>query len=235
MKLLILYLFFFSLSICTFAQPEDDSEKDHVRVTLADGTCIDGYVQEYWVSGKLFKRFNTSFTLSPKADGKDAVTYNADNVKCIEFVKKTSPDGKYDKLLSKVVANPSILKPKRTRKQFVYEEGGNEIGEIYWWNGIDSQNMQLGKMNITTIYGICLRGDSVIVPFMTGNVISLNAMRIRYKKTNPGLVDYVDKRILKGGKKLWDKLAYSPMIFLEICNEYFARQNNETTNKQRKK
>lgn len=69
---------------------------------------------------------------------------------------------------------------------------------MYWWNGVDSQNMQLGKMNISTIYGISLAGDSVVVPFMTGNVISLNAMRIRYKKTNPELVDYVDKRVLKG-------------------------------------
>ena len=90
---------------------------------------------------------------------------------------------------------------------------------------MDSQNMQLGKMNISTIYGVCLRGDSVIVPFMTGNVVSLNAMRIRYKKTNPGLVDYVDRRILKGGRRLWEDMAYRPMLFLEICEEYFSRRS----------
>lgn len=91
---------------------------------------------------------------------------------------------------------------------------------MYWWNGVDSQNMQLGKMNISTIYGISLAGDSVVVPFMTGNVISLNAMRIRYKKTNPELVDYVDKRVLKGGKRLWETIAAEPMLFLEICKDF---------------
>ena len=223
MKSIVAYFVLFSLCLGVSAQNTKDPEDDHVRITLTDGTQVEGYVKDYWVSGKLFKRLNTSFTMSPKPDGKDAVSYDADRVSSIEFVKKSSPDGKYDILLSKIVANPSILKPKRTRRQFVYKEGGNGIGEIYWWNGIDSQNIQLGKMNITTIYGICLRGDSVIVPFMTGNVISLNAMRIRYKKTYPGLVDYVDKRVLKGGKHLWDTLAYSPMLFLEICNEYFTK------------
>ena len=82
--------------------------------------------------------------------------------------------------------------------------------------------MQLGKINISTIYGFRMRGDEVVVPFMTGNVISLNAMRIRYKKTHPGFVDYVDKRVLKGGKRLWDAIASDPMLFVKICDNYFA-------------
>lgn len=59
---------------------------------------------------------------------------------------------------------------------------------------------------------------------MTGNVISLNAMRIRYKKTNPELVDYVDKRVLKGGKRLWDTIATEPMLFMKICEDYFEHK-----------
>lgn len=124
------------------------------------------------------------------------------------------------------MANPSLLKPKKTIRQFVYKEDENEVGKMYWWNGVDSQNMQLGKMNISTIYGISLAGDSVVVPFMTGNVISLNAMRIRYKKTNPELVDYVDKRVLKGGKRLWETIAAEPMLFLEICKDFFNKKKS---------
>lgn len=200
----------------------DDPERDHVRVTLNNGKVVEGYVQNYWVDGKLFKRMNTSFTMSPAADGKDAVSYDADDVKAIDFVQKTSPSGRYDHLESQLVANPSTFKPKATRRQFVYCEGENKVGKMYWWNGVDSQNMQLGKMNISTIYGVCLKGDDTVVPFMTGNVISLNAMRIRYKKTNPGLVDYVDRRVLKGGKRLWDTIAAEPMLFLKICEDYFS-------------
>ena len=95
---------------------------------------------------------------------------------------------------------------------------------MYWWNGLDRQATQLGRAGISTIYGVCLKGDSVVVPFMTGSVVSLNAMRIRYKKTSPGLVDYVDRRVLKGGRRLWEMLAYRPMLFLEICEEWFQMQ-----------
>lgn len=220
MNKILLALLMLAVSVGAAAQQADSAEKDHVRVTLVDGTVVDGYVQTYWVDGKLFKKMNTSFTLSAVPGGKDVTEYDADDVRSIDFVKKTSEDGKYDHLESHLVANPSLLKPKRVRRQFVYVEGDNELGKMYWWNGVDSQNMQLGKMNISTIFGVCLKGDSVIVPFMTGNVISLNAMRIRYKKTRRDFVEYVDKRVLKGGKRLWDAIAYNPMLFLEICREY---------------
>lgn len=224
MRRILAFLIVSVACLCASAQQTGDKEKDHVRVTLSDGSVVEGYVQTYWVDGKLFKRMNTSFTMSPSADGKDARQYDAGKVRSIDFVQKTSADGKYDHLESMLVANPSVFKPKATRRQFVYKEGAGKVGDIYWWNGVDSQNMQLGKMNISTIYGICLSGDSVVVPFMTGNVISLNAMRIRYKKTNPELVDYVDKRVLKGGKRLWDTIATEPMLFMKICEDYFEHK-----------
>lgn len=213
---------FATLVLCmTVSGVQDkDPEADHVRVTLTDGRIVEGYIQKYWIDGKLFKRMNTSFTMSPTADGKNAVKYDADGVKCIDFVRKVSADGRYDHLESHLVANPSTLKPKNIRRQLIYKEGSTAVGTVYWWNGVDSQNMQLGRLNVSTIYGVCLDGDSVVVPFMTGNLISLNAMRIRYKKTRPGFVDYVDRRVLKGGKDLWRTIAVEPMLFLEICGEY---------------
>ena len=220
------FLFSLMMSACVLflhAQQATDAERDHVRVTLNDGSVVDGYVQTYWTQGKLFKKMNTSFTMSPKPDGKDAVSYDAEAVKAIDFVVKTSANGRYDHLESHLVANPSTLRPRRVSRQFVYVEGGNEVGRMYWWNGVDRQAMQLGTAGISTIYGVCLKGDSVIVPFMTGNVVSLNAMRIRYKNTHPGLADYVDRRVLKGGRRLWETIAYSPMLFLDICREYLEK------------
>lgn len=218
-----LILLFSALAFSLFAgaQQDTDAEKDHVRVTLKDGTVVEGYIRTYWVSGKLFKRMNTSFTMSKEPEGKDVVSYDADKVRCIDFVTKISADGKYDHLESMLVANPSTFKPKSTRRQFVYKEGEGKVGKMYWWNGVDSQNMQLGKVNVSTIYGLCLSGDSVVVPFMTGNVISLNAMRIRYKKSHPKFVDYVDKRVLNGGKHLWTSIAAEPMLFMKICEDFF--------------
>lgn len=220
MKKTLILFFFLLTGLSLNAQSERDPENDHVRVTLSNGSVVEGYVQTYWVDGKLFKRMNTSFTMSPKPDGKDTKHFDAETVDAIDFVKPSSSDGRFDHLESHEVANPSTFSPKRTRRQFVYREGGNEFGTVFWWNGVDSQNMQLGKMNISTIYGLQLKGDSVVVPFMTGSVVSLNAMRIRYKKSYPGLVEYADKRVLKGGKKLWTVLAEEPLLFLKICSDY---------------
>lgn len=217
----ILLALFTLLPVCA---QEHNPENDHVRLTLTDGTVVEGYVQKYWSQGGMFKRMNTEFTMSPKADGKDAKSYDADKVCSIDFLTKSSDDGLFDHLVSQTVANPTTFNPKKTRRQFVYKEGEGSCGTIYWWNGVDQQNMQLGKLNVSTIYGIKLEGDSVIVPFMTGSVISLNAMRIRYKKTRPGLVDKVDRRVLKGGKKLWTAIAAEPMLFLKICEDFIDKK-----------
>ena len=74
MKSIVAYFVLFSLCLGVSAQNTKDPEDDHVRITLTDGTQVEGYVKDYWVSGKLFKRLNTSFTMSPKPDGKDAVS-----------------------------------------------------------------------------------------------------------------------------------------------------------------
>lgn len=226
MRRILLLLSAFVFCLAVNAGQDKDFEDHHVSITLMDGTVKEGYIVEYWTDGGLFKRMNTSFSMSETAGG-EAKIYDAESVKSIDFIKKLSDDGRYDHLESHVVANPSTFKPKKTQRQFIYKEGGNAVGTIYWWNGVDSQNMQLGRMNISTIYGVCLAGDSVVVPFMTGNVVSLNAMRIRYKKTRRALVDYVDKRVLKGGSKLWGALASNPMLFLELCGEYYKAKEGE--------
>ncbi|MGN1375412.1 MAG: hypothetical protein ACI4V5_02535 [Prevotella sp.] len=225
MNRMLLLVLLSAVSVVACAQQAgQDHEKDHVRLTLDNGKTVDGYIQKYWIDGKLFKRMNTSFVMSPLPDGKNTETYDAEKVRSIDFLTPSDAGSKYDHLESASVANPSTFKPKNIRRQFVYKEGDGKSGSVYWWNGVDSQNMQLGKMNISTIYGFRMRGDDVVVPFMTGNVISLNAMRIRYKKSHPGFVDYVDKLVLKGGKRLWDAIASDPMLFVKICDKYFNQE-----------
>ena len=45
-------------------------------------------------------------------------------------------------------------------------------------------------------------------------------MWFEYKRSRRDFVEYVDKRVLKGGLRLWDSIAYNPMLFLEICRDY---------------
>lgn len=210
-----------ALAACVPIVADDvDSERDHVVVTLDNGTTVEGYIRQYWFDGKMFKKSNRKFKMSSTPSGSDIKEYTADEVKSVEFVKRGEHGAYYPRLESHDVANPSTFKPGKVKRQFVYAEAQTGIGAIYWWNGYDSQRMQLGQIGVSTIYGVRFEGDDVIIPFMTGNVISLNAMRIVYKKKDPAFVDYVDRVVLKGGKRLWDAIARNPALFLDICAGY---------------
>lgn len=198
------------------------SEMSHVKVTMNDGSQRDGYVTRYWSDGGGFKVMNRKFRMMENGLERE---YTADEVKAIDFVMKNPGSTLNENVISADVANPSTFSPRKVKRQFVHIEGTTEDGTIYWWNGVDSQQMQLGSLTVSTIFGVKLAGEDIIVPFMTGNVISLNAMRIRYKKTqHKQLVEYLDKRVLKGGQKFWDSIQRDPMLFLELIREYNNKQ-----------
>ena len=194
------------------------SEFSHVKVTMNDGTVKDGFVTRYWSDGGGFKVMNRKFRMMENGKEKE---YTADEVKAIDFVMKNPESTLNENVITADVANPSTFYPNKLKRQFVHLEGTTDAGTIYWWNGVDSQKMQLGSLTVSTIFGVKLAGEDVVIPFMTGNVISLNAMRIRYKKTEyKGLVEYLDKRVLKGGQKMWDKIQRDPLMFLDLIAEY---------------
>lgn len=202
------------------------TERDHVIVTLNDGTTVEGYITTYWSEPGLFKSYNRSFKMTSTPGGADEKRYEAADVRSVVFVEK-SADGGDDDVISADVANPTTFRPHKVTRQFVHVEDSTYTGTIYWWNGIDRQQMQLGSMQVSTIYGVRLRGDDIIIPFMTGNVVSLNAMRIVYKDKDKKLVDYVDRRILKGGRQMWRRLAQQPALLLDIVREYYGTDINE--------
>ena len=198
---------------------ERDRETDHVIVTMNDGSVVEGYVTAYWSETGLFKGLNRAFKMTSTADGDDEKRYTADEVKSVRFVRQAGGDID-EGVISADVANPTTFKPHKVIRQFVHVDVSNDVGTIYWWNGIDRQQMQLGSMQVSTIYGVRLNGDSVIIPFMTGSVVSLNPMRIVYKHKDKALVDYIDRRILRGGSSLWSRMAAEPALFLYIAEEY---------------
>ena len=216
------------MSVTALAE-DRDTEMDHVIVTLADGSTVEGYITTYWSETGIFKGYNQSFKMATTPDGTGERRYTADEVQSVRFVKQTGDDSD-DGVMSADVANPTTFQPKKVVRQFVHKEDSTSVGEIFWWNGIDRQQMQLGSMQISTIYGVRLRGDDVIIPFMTGNIVSLNAMRIVYKKKDKKLVDYVDRRILKGGNKLWALMAKYPSMILDIVADYYGSGNGYENN-----
>ena len=199
------------------------SEVSHVLVTMNDGTQREGYITRYWSDGGAFRVMNRKFRMT--VNGKEQ-EFTADDVKAVDFLVKNPQSELNENVISSDVANPSTFRPRSVKRQFVHLECSSPAGEIFWWNGVDSQQMQLGSLTVSTIFGLRLKGDDVIIPFMTGNVISLNAMRIRYKKTpHAKLVEYLDRRVLKGGKKLWTSIQQSPELFLQMIEEYNPSEN----------
>ena len=197
-----------------------NSELAHVRVTMNDGSQREGYVTRYWTDGGVFRVMNRKFRMME--DGKEH-EYTADEVKAVNFILKNPESEISEDVISADVANPTSFHPRKVKRQFVHHECSSDVGDIFWWNGIDSQQMQLGSLTVSTIFGIRLKGDHIIIPFMTGNVISLNAMRIIYKKTaHADMVERLDKQVLGGGKKLWTAIQQEPVLFLNMIEEYMT-------------
>lgn len=200
------------------------SELSHVRVTMNDGSQREGYVTRYWSDGGAFRVMNRKFRMM---EGDKEREFTADEVKAVNFIMKNPQSEINEDVVTADVANPSSFRPRKVKRQFVHHECSSQGGDIFWWNGIDSQQMQLGSLTVSTIFGIRLKGDDIIIPFMTGNVISLNAMRICYKKTaHADMVEYLDKRVLRGGKKLWTSIQQEPVLFLEMIDEYLSSHPN---------
>ena len=212
------------LHIQTYRKMKKISELSHVRVTMNDGSQREGYVTRYWSDGGAFRVMNRKFRMM---EGGKEREYTADEVKAVNFVMKNPSSELNEDVVTADVANPSSFRPRKVKRQFVHFECSSPDGEIFWWNAIDSQQMQLGSLTVSTIFGIRLKGDDIIIPFMTGNVISLNAMRICYKKTpRAGMVEYLDKQVLRGGKRLWTSIQQEPSLFLKMIDEY---QNSHPT------
>ncbi len=216
-----LLLFLFLLSSVTVMTAQSDNDRDHVVVTLNDGTEVEGFVTRYWTENGLFGSVNRDFKMRP-VNSEEEKHYTADEVRKIRFVYSIYGENKED-VVSALVAHPTTFKPHRQLRQFVHLEDATSRGTIYWWNGIDSQRMQLGTATLTTIYGVRLDDDEVVIPFMTGSVVTLNVLRTIYKKKDRKLVDYLDQRILSGGKRLWDKMAQHPGMLLQFIDDYYSK------------
>ena len=59
----------------------------------------------------------------------------------------------------------------------------------------------------------------------SGNVINLNNPFTGASASVT--VDYVDGKIMKGGKRMWNMIATAPMLFLQLCEEFFATKRTD--------
>ena len=218
MRIRLSFLLLF-VSVCVMMAQTND-ERDHVVVTLNDGKEIEGYITRYWTENGLLGSVNRSFKMVP-LESKEEVHYTAEEVQKVHFLQSVYGNNKED-VVSAQVAHPTTFNPRRQARQFVHFEDATDRGTLYWWNGIDSQRMQLGTATLTTIYGVRLKGDEVIIPFMTGSVVTLNVLRAFYKKRDKKMVDYLDQKILSGGKRLWENMAQHPGILLQFIDEYYS-------------
>ena len=215
-----LFLCLFLSSFISVMMAQDNNERDHVVVTLHDGMEVEGFVTRYWTENGLLGSVNRDFKMRPLNTSEER-HYTAEQVEKIRFVHAIYGDNK-ENVITALVAHPTTFRPHRQVRQFVHIEDATSRGTIYWWNGIDSQRMQLGTATLTTIYGVRLADDEVIIPFMTGSVVTLNVFRNVYKKKDKQLVDYLDQRILSGGKRLWDTMAQHPGMLLQTIDDYYS-------------
>ncbi len=100
MKQLLLYVAFLLASVGTISQATakepEDSESDHVIVTLKSGEKVDCYIHRGWhAESSMFKKENFSFKVTKTPDDQEPIQYTADDVVSIDYVEATEnhPDG----------------------------------------------------------------------------------------------------------------------------------------------
>lgn len=204
-----------------------DQEFRHVVVTLTTGETVDGYVHRDWNTSVLsMKRANYSFKLVPVPDSKDAVKYTAEEVDNIVFTEPTEGNPEGARWESRGLYNPIIGNPDRATPTIMRVEKAGDNSTLYRWQAPDSDRMANGNtlLYISQYCGIRLGNDGPVYMFMKDGRPDMGYIKIRFRKSDPGLCDYILTYFTKGkeGKIHRKELTDDPTLMMRVYDEYLA-------------
>ncbi len=204
-----------------------DQEFRHVIVTLASGEKVDGYVHRDWNTSVFsVKKANYSFKLVPTPDSKEAVKYTAEQVDNIVFVEPTEGNPEGARWESRGLYNPIIGNMDRSTPTIMCVEKAGDNSTVYWWQAPDSDRMADGStlLYISSYYGIRLDNDGPVYMFMKDGRPDMGYIKIRFKKSDPELGDYLLTYFTKGkeGKAHRKELAEDPTMIMRVYDEYIG-------------
>ena len=162
---------------------------------------MDGYVHRDWNTSVFsVKRRITRSSWCLRPTAREAVKYTAEQVDNIVFVEPTEGNPEGARWESRGPYNPIIGNMDRSTPTIMCVEKAGDNSTVYWWQAPDSDRMADGStlLYISSYYGIRLDNDGPVYMFMKDGRPDMGYIKIRFKKSDPELGDYLLTYFTKG-------------------------------------
>lgn len=215
------------LTAGAIAAKDENPESNHVKVTLTDGTEIDGYLRNDLKTGlkNFFSKTGTIrqyINVGPERKGGETTRYSAKDVKEYRFLEATEawPDGAV--FVSEYISTPGPFKPLSCKRGFAQELNRTDCGQILRWTVIVQDGGRNSRIRYVPAVGVKLKGAKCAFPLFIDGGHS-NAILLHYlKKQNPELKKTIEQYFNKGkdAKAHRKELAENPSIMLDLYAEF---------------
>ena len=224
----LLYTAIALASVTTASAKEDENpESNHVVVTLADGSTVDGYLRNDFKTGlkNFFSKTGTIkqyINIGKERKGGETKRYSAKDVKEYRFTEATEafPEGAV--FVSEYINTPAMFKPHKCKRGFAQELNRTDCGKILQWTGTVQEGGRNVRIRYVPVIGVKFNGAKATYSlFIDGN--HSNALLLNYlKKQAPELKKVIEQYFNKGkdAKMHRKELAENPSIILDLYAQY---------------
>lgn len=228
MKLKLFLFAVITLAFTTVATAKDeDPESNHVVVTLADDTTVDGYLRNDFKTGlkNFFSKTGTIrqyINVGKERKGGDTKRYSAKDVKEYRFTEATEefPEGAV--FVSEYINTPAMFKPHKCRRGFAQELNRTDCGKILKWTGTVQEGGQNVRIRYVPVIGVKFNGAkatySLFIDGKHSNALLLNYLKKQAPEFKKMLEAYFNKG--KDAKMHRKELKENPSIILDLYAEY---------------
>lgn len=208
---------------------DDNPESNHVKVTLVDGTEIDGYLRNDLKTGlkNMFSKTGTIrqyINVGAERKGGETTRYSAKDVKEYRFLEATEawPDGAV--FVSEYINTPGPFKPLNCKRGFAQEMNRTDCGKILRWTVTVQEGGRNTRIRYVPAIGVKFNGAKCAFPLFIDGGHS-NSILLHYlKKQNPELKKTIEQYFNKGkdAKAHRKELAENPSIILDLYADFIA-------------
>ena len=198
---------------------------DHVVVTLADGSTVQGYLYDHWYKGQYASTVpNTKFSIVEKMDDEkdDRDEYTVNDVSAIDF---TSPEVKPAHYRACKVAYFDTEKLMQLLINYKYQimarDSASAHATIYRCTVLVPATVGDNVLYEAEQYGVMMEGNPVVYPIVTGGKLDLEAMYHHLRGGKNGKFTRFMKNHFKK-KKNRKAVERSPQAFLQVYEEYLS-------------
>ena len=224
----LLYTAIALASVTTASAKEDENpESNHVVVTLADGSTVDGYLRNDFKTGlKNFfsknRHYKTVYQHRQRAQRGRDQALQRERCQGIPLHRGYGgiPEGAV--FVSEYINTPAMFKPHKCKRGFAQELNRTDCGKILKWTGTVQEGGRNVRIRYVPVIGVKFNGAKATYSlFIDGN--HSNALLLNYlKKQAPELKKVIEQYFNKGkdAKMHRKELAENPSIILDLYAQY---------------